>query len=182
MAEPEDEKSQLETKLFVSDSSKYGDAYIEHLLEQYKTYIQSIENISDRRQKSNEFFVGLNTGLVTLLGFLASETFFDNTGIVVSVSALAGITFCYLWYRMVRSYQGLNSGKFEVVHTIEKRLPLALYDTEWEALGRGEDHKKYWPFTHIEKIVPWIFVAIYSVIILAKIPWNSVVGWLCNLI
>ena len=81
---------------------------------------------------------------------------------------------CYLWYRIIVSYKGLNGGKFKVIHAIEARLPLALYDTEWEMLGRGEKKEIYWPFTHIEMIVPWIFITIYSLMLLSAIPWSYV--------
>jgi len=70
---------------------------------------------------------------------------------------------------MVRSYKGLNSGKFKVIHAIEKRLPLALYDTEWEALERGGNKRIYWPFSHIELLVPWIFIVIYFIIFLTNL-------------
>src|SRR5258707_15794974 len=120
---PED----VDRMLFVSASEKYGDKYIEHLLEQYKIYIGAVEKISDRRQKANEFFLTLNTALVALLGFIVSQTQ-SNSGITIAVSSMAGLTICYLWYRIVRSYKGLNGGKFLVIHAIEKRLPLALYD------------------------------------------------------
>ena len=123
----------LESKLFVSTSDKYGDKYIEHLLEQYKIYINSSEKISDRRQKSNEFFLGLNSALVAALGFIATKTNGLEIANLLILSSIAGITLCYLWYRTIYSYKCLNSGKFKVIHTIEKRLPLSLYDTEWEA-------------------------------------------------
>lgn len=64
---------EVQKMLFVSASEQYGDKYIEHLLEQYKIYISSTEKISDRRQKANEFFLALNTALVTLLGFVISK-------------------------------------------------------------------------------------------------------------
>jgi hypothetical protein len=89
------------------------------------------------------------------------------------LAAVAGIVMCYLWYRIVLSYDGLNSGKYKVIHQIEKRLPLALYDTEWQVLGRGKKKDLYWPFTHIERRVPWIFIVIYGVLILSVIPWRA---------
>lgn len=92
-------------------------------------------------------------------------------------TSVAGITMCYLWYRMVLSYKGLNGGKFKVIHAIEARLPLALYDTEWEMLGRGENKKVYWPFTHIELWVPWIFIGIYILLVLSIVPWHEVSKW-----
>ena len=164
----------LEKMLFVSSSEKYGDKYIEHLIDQYKIYIGAAEKISDRRQKTNEFFLGLNTALVALLGFVTSKAVLPNMTLLILVSATAGITICYLWFRIIASYKGLNGAKFKVIHAIELRLPLALYDTEWEMLGRGEDKSKYWPFSHIELFVPKIFVAIYAILILSVIPWSKV--------
>ena len=90
------------------------------------------------------------------------------------VSAIAGITVCYLWYRIIASYKGLNSAKFKVIHAIELRLPLALYDTEWEMLERGKNKEVYWPFSHIELHVPKIFIAIYTMMILSLIPWMKI--------
>ncbi len=55
----------------------------------------------------------------------------------------------------------LNSGKFKVIHEIEEQLPMALYKHEWEILGGGKDKTKYWPISHIEKIVPLVFVLAY---------------------
>lgn len=160
-APPED----LSDRLFLPDVSKYGDKYIEHLLEQYKLYVESADRISDRRQKTNEFFLGLNTALVALLGFIATKLAGVPLKAVFICTSIAGGVLCYCWYRIVRSYKGLNSGKFAVIHAIEKRLPLSLYATEWEVLKRGEDRSVYWPFTHIELFVPWVFVVLYAVVL-----------------
>lgn len=170
----------IQKMLFVSESSNYGDKYIEHLLEQYKIYITATEKISDRRQKANEFFLGLNAALVTLLGFIATKSIQQNMALLISLASIAGMTMCYLWYRIVVSYKGLNGAKFKVLHEIESRLPLALYDTEWEMLGRGNNKKLYWPFTHIELKVPWIFLTIYFVLLLSSIPWAKIFGFFCH--
>ncbi len=160
--------------LFGLASDKYGEKYIEHLLDQYRLYVNAAEKISDRRQKTNEFFLGLNTALIGLLGFIMTKTGATENTLILFVASVAGAIICYLWYRIVISYKGLNSAKYKVIHTIEERLPLALYDTEWEALGRGEDKSKYWPFSHIEQYVPWIFIALYIVLLLSMVPWGKV--------
>jgi hypothetical protein len=159
-------------KLFVSTSEKYGDKYIDHLLEQYKIYIDSAEKTSDRRQKNNEFFLGLNTALVSLLGFITTTT--SHTSLAFGLASIVGITMCYLWYRILRSYKGLNTGKFTMIHAIETRLPLAIYNTEWELLDKGKNKKIYWPFSHIELCVPWIFMTIYIILFLSILPWQFI--------
>ncbi len=158
---PED----IQKMLFVSSNEKYGDKYIEHLLDQYKNYVNAAEKISDRRQKTNEFFLALNTALVAILSFATTKVIHTEINFILSVSSLAGLTICYLWFRIIASYKGLNDAKFKVIHQIETRLPLALYDTEWEMLERGENKKIYWPFTHIELLVPKIFMGIYLLIL-----------------
>ncbi|MSR78873.1 MAG: hypothetical protein EXS59_01880 [Candidatus Taylorbacteria bacterium] len=162
---PED----IDKMLFVSKSADYGDKYIEHLLEQYKIYIASAERVSDRRQKSNDFFLALNTALVALLGFVATKASPTRISSLLIIAPIAGAAMCYLWYEIIQSHKKLNDAKYKVLHVIESRLPLALYDTEWEALGRGKDTSKYWAFTHIELWVPWIFIAIYVMLFTSTI-------------
>lgn len=81
---------------------------------------------------------------------------------------ICGLVLCYVWYRIVRSYKELNSGKFFVVQEIEKMLPIKPYNAEWKCLGEGKNPKLYLPFTRIEITVPWIFFVIYILIL----GWN----------
>jgi len=163
------EPKDIEKHLFIALSEKYGDKYIEHLLEQYRVYIASAERISDRRQKSNDFFLALNTALVALLGFVATKASPATISSILIIAPIAGAAMCYLWYEIIKSHKKLNDAKYRVLHVIESRLPMALYDTEWEILGRGKDTSKYWAFTHIELLVPWIFIAIYVVLFISAI-------------
>jgi len=89
--------------------------------------------------------------------------------------SIAGMLICYSWYRLIRSYKDLNSGKFKVVHEIEKLLPISPFDDEWEILGRGKDKTKYLPFTKIEMWVPWIFFTLHAIIFLMSIAWRWVI-------
>ena len=166
----------IQNILFVSNIENYGDKYIEHLLDQYKIYINATEKISDRRQKTNEFFLALNSALLALLGFITSKTNQVELNSILIASSISGITMCYLWYRIIYSYKGLNDAKFRVVHEIEARLPLALYDTEWEMLGRGENKKLYWPFSHIELRVPFIFIFLYLFMIVMTFNTSDVIS------
>jgi len=153
----------------------YGlnEKYQAHLLDQYKLYVEMADRISARRQSANSYFLTINTGLVGLIGYVTTK----DTSNYLWLVAAAGIALSYLWYRLIRSYRDLNSGKFKVIHFIEKRLPLNPYDAEWEAIGRGEDSKLYKPSTHIEMGVPWVFMLLHAIIFFRMFPWIAVRSW-----
>lgn len=153
----------INRSLYASGNIETYDAansYNAHLLEQYKIYLSSAENISNKRQTANAFFVTINTALISLTGYVNFGE--ENSPQFFCAISLAGIAISYIWYRLVRSYKDLNSAKFKVIHEIERSLPISPYDAEWEAVGRGENSKLYLPFTHIEIFVPWVFVIFHS--------------------
>jgi hypothetical protein len=78
-----------------------------------------------------------------------------------SVLSFVGIIICIIFWFLLRSYKQINTGKFAVIHKLEEDLPVALYKYEWEILGKGKDKKKYYPFSHIELYIPWVFGFIY---------------------
>lgn len=168
-----EEQTKIQEKLFTevsSDSYQDTDKYNDHLLEQYKMYYESAEKISSKRQTANSFFVTINTTLIALVSYLSMGD--ENSGGYYWVVAVAGIAISYMWYRLIRSYKDLNSAKFKVIHEIEKKLPLSPFDAEWEAVGRGIDPKLYLPFTHIEVIIPWIFLFLHLVVFFQSFPWE----------
>jgi len=147
--------------LFSVDENSYGPEYKNHLFEQYKIFIQSVEKISDRRQQANNYFITVNTALISLIGFSFQIKFFDGIPWIKFFLAFIGITICVIFWYLIRSYKQINTGKFAIIHEIEKYLPLALYKYEWEILGEGKDKKKYYPFSHIELWIPWVFGLVY---------------------
>lgn len=147
----------------------YSGPYRDHALEIYKLFVEMADRISQRRDRANSFFLTLNTGLVGLAGYVSAE---EIPGPPMALLALAGMVLSYLWFRILRSYRGINSAKFAVIHEIERQLPLRPYDAEWEAVGRGEDPERYRALTHIEGRVPWIFLFLY-VAVLVWWAWSG---------
>lgn len=150
--------------LLSKNEKDYGSSYKEHLFEQYKLYVESIEKTSDRRQHANNYFITINTAIVSLIGLSFQIKIFENLAFVKPILAIVGIIVCIVFWHLIRSYKQLNTGKFAVIHKIEEHLPLALYKYEWEILGKGDDNKKYYPFSHIELIIPWVFGMTYTLI------------------
>jgi hypothetical protein len=160
---------------------EYGPEYRSHALQMYSTYLEMADRISQRREKANSFFLAVNTGIVAVLAkdVLGTEERATAVGVLVPI---AGGVLCYLWSRIIRSYRDLNSAKFKVVHAIERQLPLRPYDSEWEAVGRGKNPKLYLPFTHVELLIPWVFMGFHALLLLFTTPWRAtcvrLIGWL----
>ena len=155
--------------LFKNNEKEYGDDYKSHFLEQYKIYLESIEKTSDRRQSANNYFLTANTVLVSILALSFQTDFLKNIFWFKLFVAIIGILFCIIFWFLIRAYKQLNTGKFNVLHKIEAKLPLSLYDYEWEVLGEGKDKNKYYPFSHIELLIPWVFGIVYCVLVLVFI-------------
>ncbi len=153
-----------EKNAFNVNEKEYGANYRDHLLTQYQLYVEGMEKISDRRQNANNYFITINTVLISFIGVLSQMKMFEQIAWIKSLIVVIGIIICIIFWFLLRSYKQLNTGKFKVIHEIEKRLPLALYDFEWKVLGEGRDINLYFPFSHIEMIIPWIFVLIYGLL------------------
>lgn len=155
------EEENEENKLFVNSEEVLKDNYYPTLLEQYKIYVQMADNISERRNKTNTFFLSINSFLLTLLGILTKLQIGNSSNWWLYVASAGGVTFATAWFMLIRNYKQLNSGKYDIIQQIETKLPIAPYTEEWEIIRKGKIHQKYLKLTNIEFVVPIIFIALY---------------------
>lgn len=134
----------------------------EIILEQYKLYVETAEKVSDRRQNSNNFFLTLNSILLTFTGYLTTFSF----ALWHTILAFTGISISILWFLTITSFRNLNSGKFRVIHKIEQKLPMKLFVDEWAYLRDGKNSKKYIKISKVEQGIPLIFFILYLLIII----------------
>lgn len=170
----DDQKTSFEELLYGIPKDQYGSSYDEHVIEIYRNCVEMADRISSRRGNTNSFFLTLNTAVVGFIGYLAGTDKISSNDPWFSLVAISGIVLSFLWYRIIRSYRGLNSGKFKVIHEIEKLLPLRPYDAEWECIGRGKEPKLYLPLTHVEVAVPWVFMVLHLSVVLRILPWSKI--------
>lgn len=133
-------------------------------MDQYKLYVESANQISNRRLAANSFFLTINTALAALVGYMSSKDSFDMAIALLGVP-IAGTILCYVWFCQIRSYRDLNAAKFKVIHLMEDYLPFRAFDAEWDALGRGEKPKLHKSFSDTEKIIPWVFFSLHLILI-----------------
>lgn len=156
---PTESANPLQTK-----EETYGENYKEHLLQQYLMYVQTADEVSSRRALANTFFLSASTVFVSIDGLVLADalTKASTFGIAfIIVFSTGSILFSGTWYFIIRSYDKLNTGKFDIIHQLEKALPATLFASEWVVLGRGKDPSKYRPISRVEARVPLIFIAVY---------------------
>ena len=136
----------------------YGDTFSTDLLEQYKLYVQSAENVSARRLASSQYLLTLNTALVALYGF-QSAGFGKSywTLLVPIIGALVSL----IWFLIIKSHADLNRVKFDLIHELEQHLPAAMYKYEWR-LAEGGQGKAYRAVTTLERRIPLLFVLLHA--------------------
>ena len=54
----------------------------------------------------------------------------------------------------------------KIISSIEKQLPLSLFDAEWAALSDKLNKKKYVSFTESEQVVPRLFGMVYFLVMI----------------
>jgi hypothetical protein len=149
--------------LFAASEREYGEKYKDHLMEQYKVYVQMADKVSERRATGNAFFLSANALLLSGLGLISSS--FARLVLPIPLPmagvSLAGILLCLVWILLVRSYRQLNTAKFNLICMMEAKLPAAPYKTEWEILTAGKKSKEYRPLTSVEVIIPLIFMILH---------------------
>ena len=151
---------QSDTHLINNTKETYGDTFGSDLLEQYKLYVQSAENVSARRVASNRYLLTLNAALVALYG-VQSANF--GQGYWTLLIPVIGIPVSLLWYLIIKSHADLNRIKFKVIHELEQHMPAALYKYEWHLAQEGRG-KTYRAVTTIERWIPILFAALHVVL------------------
>jgi hypothetical protein len=147
---------------------EYGDKYQEHLLEQYKLYVETSQQVAEKRQNSNNYLLTLNSSLVTLFVVFLSTFGHHRWNALIPAT---GLIVSFIWWSLIYSYKALNTAKFAVIHEMEKQLPVALFKHEWYVCGHNKERKNkkkdqpieemYIPLTHLERWIPVAFAVLY---------------------
>ncbi len=152
------------------------------LLELYKIMVTSSEQLIQRRQITNGFFFTVVGGFISVFGFLLNEGVLTKSTILFLIFPFViCLLMCRSWKKLIDNYGKLNTGKFKVIHRIEKRLGTQVFTAEWIALGKGVRKEKYQSFTSTEQRVPILFswllcLAIIATMILAD--WRPILDYL----
>lgn len=130
----------------------------ELLLNQWQTCVDMANSVSQRRDNMNNIFITLNLAIMAAVSIT-----WDIKSLFILI---AGITICILWILNIRNYKLLNTAKFNVINSIEEKLPSAPFKDEWQFL---KNSKKYMDSTTLERILPITFIILYIATVIAII-------------
>ena len=146
--------------VFRSSAEAYGESFTTHLLEQYKLYVNSADNVSLRRVTSNRYLLAISAALVALYG--AQSTAWGHDYWMVLIPAI-GIASAWFWIQIIDSHSALNATKFKIIHEFEQHLPATPFKSEWIDV-QSATSAKYKEVTKIERAIPLTFIGVHIVI------------------
>jgi hypothetical protein len=145
----------------LDDDSASTDALPEGFLDIYRMAVEMADRISARRAIASSFFLTAQSTLVALVAATSSKHW---------ALAVPGLVLAATWWLLLRSYRHLNTAKFQVIQSMEKRLPAAPFQDEWDSLkaaGNGKRfHQRYVELGLLERVVPLLFAGIFIAILI----------------
>ncbi len=140
------------------------------LLEQYKLYVQSAENVTMKLASASRFYLTVLAGLLALFSLPKDVVAAQFQEVLYAGIGLLGVVLCVVWFLNLHSYRQLNRGKYKIIHEIEQRLPAAPFRREWDVLGHGKDKTRYRPISELEQAIPVAFLLVYLALFVYYLP------------
>lgn len=169
----------------------------EQLMEQYKTYLDTVDYSAEKRLQVHEFFMGINSFLGTLFGYLTASDKYTMDDIVVFlvVAACVGFSLSRVWYFWVVNFTLVNSAKWNVIYDMEKNFPYQPFQSEWEVylkqhrsktppkrfswLWTPKKKRRYYSNSELDSILPQLFGRLYILLGIISIAfWVYKSDWL----
>ncbi len=133
------------------------------ILEQYKLYVELADKFTDRRLQMHRFYFSIIVALSGVFSFLYLNLEININNLLFIFSIL-GFIVCSIWHSHITTFRQLATLKWNMVHDIEKSLPIKPYTDEWT-----EDTSKYRKLTVAEKDVPILLMVIFGLIFIVNI-------------
>lgn len=150
----------------MSDQRDYNQTSQEHLLEQYKLYIEMMDRVTARRGQANQFYLSLLSALLGVLTLFAdSQKNLAYSKTLFLLLSLLGLILCISWWITIHSYKQLNYLKFKVIYEMEEELPFPCYQREWE-IEKSDQTVNYQRLSKVEKLIPILLGIIYTILLL----------------
>jgi hypothetical protein len=156
----------VEAALFPAGANFEDNSKRKELAEQYKVLANHVEQMSERRQVANNFFLSMNSAIFAGMGLLAKESLSEvehpiaMKGIfsLICVLAIVGLVICKGWTSIIRAHRQLNLANLSILQMMEKYLAAAIFSAQHQFAK-----KHYVSLVTIEERIAlsftWMYVA-----------------------
>ena len=114
--------------------------------DEYKFYVDNTQHLDDRRAALTQMFLGVNTAIFALVGFLLKDAGLQGQLLAFMIAPLfiVGILVCLLWISSINRFRRLISWRYDQLIAMERALPEShqMYLKEWELMFAKEARKK----------------------------------------
>lgn len=135
------------------------------ILYQWQTCVEMANSISQRRDSMNNLMVTVNLALIAAVSIT-----WDIKSFMMCV---AGIASSIVWILFIRYFKRLNKAKYDVIISLEKKLPEKPFSDEWEKVKSYKSHKDG---TWLETIMPIVFIIMYGVLTMLLFNMRGVIA------
>lgn len=105
------------------------------LVDQYKIMVSSTEKVTDQRLKVNNLFFTITSSVLSISVVVGKTLSFSLVAIIgMLLFAVLAFLVTYFWEKLIKSYGKLNTGKFQIIDEIEKKLRTNMFEREWYVL------------------------------------------------
>ncbi len=124
--------------------------------EQYKSFIESAEKMSEKRINQNNIYLTFSLAMFSFV----SVSKLDK--ISFYIICILGILISIVWFVTIDNYSKRNKIKYEIINEYENRNKLKWFNEESKRISVLTN------LTLLEKILPISFIIIYLIIIYIK--------------
>src|SRR5688572_4620891 len=95
---------------------------IKQQFEEYKTFIDNTQRLSERRQAATQTFLTINAGIFTVLAFLVKDAGFRAWELVLVTIPLfvVGAVTCMIWLIIIDRFTRLIGWRYEQLRAMEE--------------------------------------------------------------
>ena len=169
-------------KTWVMTPEKYGEQYSDHLLEQYKIYVEMTDRVTQRKEQTNRLYVTLFSALIAAFSFAISSLpenlafqIFPGLPIVAIVVGMAGILLAMTWFLNLYVLERERLAKSRTIVGMESQLAFPAFQREGEIsiYARSSPVFKLSVFRlyRPDYLLPWIFLAISTLLYGTSFLW-----------
>lgn len=134
-------------------------------LEEYKTFLDHVDNITDRRPGITTTYIGVNTAIVSVITLILADSKLTEMGQQLATLGLliCGIVSCILWRKLISQYKVILEWWYLQLHLLEEQIPECsrLITKEYQELYIDIKRKPVIGITRFEVYLTWLFNVLY---------------------